>query len=284
MEKSRIINTFTDFGNRKWKDRIYGGNADDKTPEDFDPDTIAIGTAVEREHTNNTDIATEISLDHDVENPDYYDELILSGIADEEDAIDMFHKKRTPDEKKLIIDKIQRHLDREKEKLNYSEEEDDDFEDDFEDFDEDRDDIDIDDEYEMNYKRNNKSTINNGKNNNNTMEKRNIKNYKNFINESSVEDEPVQAPISEQNPPERRFTKENKYKYQLKSNKKLVDKLKEYNFNYYSMVEEDAIDEDESNNFIVIDILNLTYSIVDEKLQGVREIDPSKFKELLENL
>jgi len=150
--KREIITDFTDFGNREWKDRLHGGKADDRTPEDFDPDYVSIGTAVEMEHTNNPDIATEISLDHDQENDTYYGELIMSGIADEKDAINMFDKSKTKEEKEMIISKIQKNLNKEKEKLNsdledqeydddeYDDDMDDDMDDDFDDMDDDMDD------------------------------------------------------------------------------------------------------------------------------------------------
>jgi len=134
--KRRIITNFTDFGNRKWIDRLHGGKADEKTPDDFDADDIEIGTAIEREHTNNPDIATEISLDHDTENDTYYDELIMSGIADEKDAINTFNKIKTKQDKKIAIDKIQHHLNIEKEKLNDEETEDEELNTDDENFDE----------------------------------------------------------------------------------------------------------------------------------------------------
>jgi hypothetical protein len=133
--KRRVITNFTDFGNREWKDRLHGGKADDKRPEDFDSDDIAIGTAIEMEHTNNPDIATEIALDHEKENDFYYDELIMSGIADEKDALDIFDETKTKEDKKIAIDRIQKHLDKEREKLNM------DFDD--EDFDRDFDDEDF---------------------------------------------------------------------------------------------------------------------------------------------
>lgn len=66
---------------RPWKDRLPGGLADKYTPEDFDPDALARGIAVELEHTDDIDLATEIAMDHLVEHPggpgepDYYEKL-----------------------------------------------------------------------------------------------------------------------------------------------------------------------------------------------------------------
>ncbi len=96
---SKIITNFTDFGNRKWIDRIPGGKADNKRPEDFNPDDIAIGSAVQREHTSNPDIATEISMDHLSENPEYYDRLIAAGISDEKDAINIYDELKDENDK-----------------------------------------------------------------------------------------------------------------------------------------------------------------------------------------
>jgi len=105
MKKGRIVLNFTDFGNREWKDRLHGGNADNKTPEDFNPVDVAIGTAVEREHSNNPDIATEIAIDHLSQSNSYYDQLIASGIADEEDAISLYDElKDDSDKEKARLD------------------------------------------------------------------------------------------------------------------------------------------------------------------------------------
>ena len=58
-----------------WEDEIPGGLADKKKPEDFDPKAIAKGIKVEMEHTNDKHVATEITMDHLTENPDYYNYL-----------------------------------------------------------------------------------------------------------------------------------------------------------------------------------------------------------------
>jgi len=50
-----------------------GGLADDKVPEDFDPEALAQG--IKMEHTNNPEIATEIAMDHLTEDPNYYAKL-----------------------------------------------------------------------------------------------------------------------------------------------------------------------------------------------------------------
>lgn len=58
-----------------WEDQISGGLADQKNPKDFDSLALAKGVWVEREHTDDFNKALEISMDHLVESPQYYDEL-----------------------------------------------------------------------------------------------------------------------------------------------------------------------------------------------------------------
>ena len=60
---------------KKWKDHIPGGRADEKTPDDFEKSQIEKGKGVEYEHTNNPDIAKEISMDHLEEYSEYYTAL-----------------------------------------------------------------------------------------------------------------------------------------------------------------------------------------------------------------
>lgn len=141
---ANIITDFTDFGNRKWKDKLSGGKADDKKPEDFDPDDIAIGTAVQREHTNNPDIATEISMDHLEEDPEYYNKLIGSGIADEEDAIDLYKKYKDENDIEKAKKDILKNMNIDKDHDFNDFEEKDIEEDDDDDFD-----FDMDDDYDI---------------------------------------------------------------------------------------------------------------------------------------
>lgn len=56
-------------------DKIPGGLADEKTPRDFDPQQLAKGIKVELEHTSDDKIATEIAMDHLMEDKEYYDKL-----------------------------------------------------------------------------------------------------------------------------------------------------------------------------------------------------------------
>lgn len=59
-----------------WVDQIPGGLADRYTPADFDPVALAEGIEVEREHAgDNTALATEIAMDHLVEDKEYYRKL-----------------------------------------------------------------------------------------------------------------------------------------------------------------------------------------------------------------
>jgi len=57
------------------EDEIPGGLADKKKPSDFDPKQLAKGIKVELEHTDDRNLAQEISMDHLTEDPDYYSKL-----------------------------------------------------------------------------------------------------------------------------------------------------------------------------------------------------------------
>jgi len=57
---------------KKWKERIPGGRAEGKDPSDFNQDQIQKGKIVEKEHTPSKEVATEISMDHLEEFPNYY--------------------------------------------------------------------------------------------------------------------------------------------------------------------------------------------------------------------
>ena len=60
---------------RAWHDHIPGGRADACAPADFDWQRLQQGTDVEMEHTDNIALATEIAMDHLVEDPQYYEKL-----------------------------------------------------------------------------------------------------------------------------------------------------------------------------------------------------------------
>jgi hypothetical protein len=59
----------------EWEDQISGGLADKKKPSDFEDTQLMKGVKVELEHTSDLRIATEIAMDHLVEDPKYYDKL-----------------------------------------------------------------------------------------------------------------------------------------------------------------------------------------------------------------
>lgn len=56
-------------------DKLEGGKADDKPASAFDSEQVAKGKKVEKEHTNDPQLAKEIAKDHLEEIPDYYDRL-----------------------------------------------------------------------------------------------------------------------------------------------------------------------------------------------------------------
>jgi 8-oxo-dGTP pyrophosphatase MutT (NUDIX family)/GNAT superfamily N-acetyltransferase len=55
--------------------KIPGGLAAEKNPENFDYHQLLAGTKVEMEHTDDIEIAQEIAMDHLTEDPDYYKKL-----------------------------------------------------------------------------------------------------------------------------------------------------------------------------------------------------------------
>lgn len=71
----------------KLEDLIPGGKGDTTKESDVDIKQLKVGIAVEIEHTDNTEIAKEIALDHLTEDPEYYTKLIRSGLADEPGAL-----------------------------------------------------------------------------------------------------------------------------------------------------------------------------------------------------
>lgn len=60
---------------QKFKDKIPGGLSDNMNPSDFDQKELKKGIKSEMEHTSDHDIATEIAMDHLVEDPQYYQKL-----------------------------------------------------------------------------------------------------------------------------------------------------------------------------------------------------------------
>jgi hypothetical protein len=53
-----------------------GSRSKGKTAFDFDPIQLAIGAEIELEHTCDRKVAERIAMDHLVESPDYYRELV----------------------------------------------------------------------------------------------------------------------------------------------------------------------------------------------------------------
>jgi len=70
-----INKRYTDIDIKKHKDKVKGGLADKKKPSDFDQKSLKEGVRVEREHTSDKQLATEIAMDHLTEDRDYYKKL-----------------------------------------------------------------------------------------------------------------------------------------------------------------------------------------------------------------
>ena len=75
--------------NKEYVEHIPGGRAEGKQPEDYPADQISQGINVELEHTEDKNIAQEISLDHLEEFDDYY-----TGLAEMETKLKKEHKKK----------------------------------------------------------------------------------------------------------------------------------------------------------------------------------------------
>ena len=58
-----------------WEDKIPGGLADKKTPDEFDQEQLARGTRAEKEHTDDEQLAKEMAMDHLIQDPRYYDKI-----------------------------------------------------------------------------------------------------------------------------------------------------------------------------------------------------------------
>jgi len=78
--------TFEAFINER-EDKVVGGRGDKLEAKDVDKNELAVGVAVEMEHTDDSKTAEEIALDHLEEDPKYYSKLVKSGIVDEPEAI-----------------------------------------------------------------------------------------------------------------------------------------------------------------------------------------------------
>ena len=71
----RHFDVVVEKAKKRWKDRIKGGLADKKDPNDFDKDELEEGRKVEREHAKDDNIAREIAMDHLSEDHKYYKKL-----------------------------------------------------------------------------------------------------------------------------------------------------------------------------------------------------------------
>jgi len=60
---------------KKWEEKIPGGKAEGKSPDDFDRKEVERGHEIEFEHTDDPDTAREISMDHLQEHKNYYSGL-----------------------------------------------------------------------------------------------------------------------------------------------------------------------------------------------------------------
>ena len=85
MESFMNFNAFNESEERN--DIMKGGKGDELNSDDVNKDELAVGIAVESEHTEDKQSAEEIALDHLEENPKYYSELVKSGLADEPEAL-----------------------------------------------------------------------------------------------------------------------------------------------------------------------------------------------------
>jgi len=75
---TKSLLTYTRLGDSymsAWTDKLKGGLADKKKPSDFDKKKLATGTKHEMEHTDDPHYAKEIAMDHESEDPDYYEKL-----------------------------------------------------------------------------------------------------------------------------------------------------------------------------------------------------------------
>ena len=88
----KLISESLDSFINERKDLLKGGQGDKLSIKDVNQKQLKIGIKVEREHSNNIKIQTEIALDHLAENPKYYSELIEAGLVDELPAIKLYIK------------------------------------------------------------------------------------------------------------------------------------------------------------------------------------------------
>jgi hypothetical protein len=71
---------------------MKGGKGEHTDPSTLDPDQLRLGIAVEMEHTDDSDISSEIAIDHLTEDPAYYTTLLKSGLVDEPQALKIWNE------------------------------------------------------------------------------------------------------------------------------------------------------------------------------------------------
>jgi hypothetical protein len=64
-------------------DKLSGGIGDNTPTTEVDPIQLSTGIQIEMEHTNDTEIAQSIAMDHLTEDPKYYSKLVAAGLASE---------------------------------------------------------------------------------------------------------------------------------------------------------------------------------------------------------
>lgn len=60
---------------KNYKDKIPGGLADNKIPQDFDKNSLQKGINIQKQHTSDDNIAKQIAMDHLTEDKNYYQKL-----------------------------------------------------------------------------------------------------------------------------------------------------------------------------------------------------------------
>jgi len=97
-----------------WKDKLPGGAADDKFPEDFDFEALDKGMKHEIEHTKDRNLAMEIAMDHLTEDPNHYEKTAMLRERVREGApsiIDRAARRRRSMMKSAGVAKKQRNFD-----------------------------------------------------------------------------------------------------------------------------------------------------------------------------
>ena len=72
MDKGLLINKVKVKLAKKKKDKMPGGLGDGRPDGDFNKEQLEKGITVEVEHTNDKDLAKEVTKDHLTEVPNYY--------------------------------------------------------------------------------------------------------------------------------------------------------------------------------------------------------------------